>query len=561
MKKKMKFYSLIKTKIIALVIMSVLLTLIIDGSVFFIRSSSIIRDLVGSYMMDVSASMGENLQRDVDILGRSALSTDSLKNKLQDYKLSSMSSSRFYLVDDTGYIMFHPSSDKIGKKIDVEEVKAITDQMKAGIHPQPASLEYVYEGVEEYAAYFVSEDNSYVLMLAAEKSDAMSQLNRLANLIIIISLLPLIICSVVAAIISMMISKPIERTVKRIARLAELNLTDDGQKHVYRGEVGQINEAVDLLQNKLAPTINNIKETSDSVNANADNIANIIVDCSFSTENISTTMEELAKGATEMAQNTENTMRGIENIGESIEDISSVTGESLSVVKEAANIGDKSKDALQKLLIANKDTRKSADDVASGIFEINQTVEEIQKATEMIGNIADETNLLSLNASIEAARAGEAGRGFAVVASEIKGLAEQSSRSAGEIAKVIEQITTLVNQSVTLATSIKEASENEGSVLEDVSASFEAVNGKLDEIVSAVNTIGARVATVNGEKEEMLTAVANLSAISEENAASTEETSASIQTLVENIQTVSENAKASRETAEGLKEMVSEFII
>ena len=87
MKKKMKFYSLIKTKIIALVIMSVLLTLIIDGSVFFIRSSSIIRDLVGSYMMDVSASMGENLQRDVDILGRSALSTDSLKNKL---KLSSI---------------------------------------------------------------------------------------------------------------------------------------------------------------------------------------------------------------------------------------------------------------------------------------------------------------------------------------------------------------------------------------------------------------------------------------------------------------------------------------
>lgn len=561
MKKKIKFYELIKTKIIALVVFSVILTLAINIMVFAAKSSGIINNLVCNYMKDYVTSMGGNLERDVDLLGRSALSVDSLSKKLSDFKLSGISSSYTYIVDDMGYMLYHPTADEMGSQVKIEAVKALVDELKAGSHPEPDVIEYTYNGVDKYAAYYISTDGTYILILTAEKDDAMAEVNNLINIVLLLSLIPLLICACIAGIVSSMISKPIEKTVERIDRLSELDLTDEKSAKKYKGEIGLINTSVDTLKSKLSSTIHSIKQTSDAVDEKADNITDTVGRCTDTTENISLTVEELAKGATEMARNTESTMRGIENIGSSIEDISNVTNESLAIVTEATAIGDKSKDALHKLMTANEKTKRSADDVSSGIYEINQTVDAIHKATDMIESIASQTNLLSLNASIEAARAGEAGKGFAVVASEIKGLAEQSSKSAKEIAQVVQQITMLVNNSVKLAQGIKEASENEGSVLGDVSASFEEVNAKLGEVANAVNTIADRVVTVNDEKKEILNAISNLSAISEENAASTQETSASLQLLADHMQTVSVNSGQSKLTADGLKERISEFRI
>ena len=558
-KRKVKFYSLIRTKIIALVIFSVVLTLAISMIAFVSRSGSIINSLVRNYMKDAVTYMGGNLERDVELLGRSALSVDSLDKKLSGYKLSGMTSSYTYIVDSTGYMMYHPNKDEIGTQVKIDAIKSLQEQMGNGNPPAPDTIEYQYGGTDKYAAYYVSADESYVLVLTANKEDAMSELNGLTRMILLLSLIPLMICSVIAVIISLMISKPIEKTVERIDRLSELDLNSESEAAKFRGEVGLINTSVDSLKNKLVSTIQNIKQASDVVDINADNITSIAVDCFHTTENISSTVGELAKGATEMAQNTESTMRGIENIGNSIDDITDVTNQSLSIVTEATTIGNHSKESLDKLIVANSDTKRSAEDVSDGIFEINKTVDEIHKAADMIQSIASQTNLLSLNASIEAARAGEAGKGFAVVATEIKGLAEQSSESAREIAMIVQQITSLVDTSVQMAQSIRDASDHEGMVLQDVSASFEAVNGKLDEVARAVHTIVDRVDSVNAEKVDIMNAISNLSAISEENAASTQETSASIQLLVDRMQSVTDNSNESKQTTGGLKDMISVF--
>lgn len=559
MKKKIKFYELIKTKIIALVVFSVALTLIINIMVLAQKSGGIINNLVCNYMKDVVTSMGGNLERDVDLLGRSALSVDSLSKKLSDFKLSGISSSYTYLVDDMGYMIYHPTADEMGSQVKIEAVNTLVEDLKAGNHPEPGVIEYTYNGVDKYATYYISADETYILILTAEKDDAMAEITNLINIILLFSLIPLLICACIAGVVSSMISKPIEKTVERIDRLSELDLTDEKSAKRYKGEIGLINESVDILKSKLSSTIQRIKQISEDVDEKTDNITDIVGRCTDTAENISLTVEELAKGAAEMARNTESTMHGIENIGNSIEDISNITNESLAIVTDAAAIGDKSKDALHKLMAVNGETKRSADDVSSGIFEINQTVDTIHKAADMIAGIASQTNLLSLNASIEAARAGEAGKGFAVVASEIKGLAEQSGKSAKEIAQVVRQITVLVNNSVELAQGIKEATENEGNVLGNVSAGFEEVNAKLGEVTGAVNTIADRVAVVNNEKKEILNAISNLSAISEENAASTQETSASLQLLADNMQAVSVNSSQSKLTADGLKERISEF--
>ncbi len=561
MKKKIRFWGSIRTKIIALVIFSVILTLAINAFAFGSKSSGIINRLVQNYMKDSVTYMGGNLERDVELLGRSALSVDSLDKKLSTYKLSGMSSSYTYIVDSTGYMLYHPNSDEIGQKVKIDAIAALEDKLGSGTPPTPDTIEYSYDGVDKYAAYYVSSDESYMLLLTANKSDALEELNGLVTVILLLSLIPLVLCSCIAVIVSLKISNPIEKTVKRIDRFSDLDLMTEQTNKMVGGEVGSINLSLDALKEKLIATIQSIKVASDEVNVDGDNITNIAKQCSDTTENISVNVEELANGATEMAQHTESTMRGIEKISQSIDDISEITEHSMSIVTEASSIGCRSKEAMDKLIAANQDTRKSADDVSCGIFEINQTVAEINKAADMIQNIASQTNLLALNASIEAARAGESGRGFAVVASQIKGLAEQSSESASEIAEVIKQITDLVDNSVKRAQDIMDASENEGRVLLDVSSGFEDVNDKLSEVAEAVSGIVSSVDSANGEKEEILKAISNLSAISEENAASTQETSASIQLLVDRMQDVADNSLHSQKTSDRLNELINVFKI
>lgn len=558
---KVKVSKSIRTKITFLVVLSVVITLAITTSVVSLRATGIIGGLVQDYLKDVVISLGEGMERDLNQLGRSALSVDTLTAKYETYKVSSMNSSYVALVDDIGYTLYHPNRELIGKKLEVPVVTTLLEQLGSNEKVDAKTVEYQYEGKTKYAAYYVSNDQSFIILLIAEKSDAMAKLNALVATILMISLIPLVVCMILAVVMSSMICKPIFGMVAKINALSQLDLTNEMTVSTSDDEVGMMNGSVNKLTDKLISTIRTIKNTSDVVDANADFITDTVVECTKESERISLTMEELSRGAMEMAESTEGTMHGVVRIGESIEYIANMTNESLTIVKDATEIGEKSKEDLIRLLDANETTKKSADDVATGIFEINAIVEEIQKATSMISSISGQTNLLSLNASIEAARAGEAGRGFAVVATEIKGLAEQSSQSADEIAKIVNQVTELVGRSVALAREIKEAADNESAVLRNVNQSFANVNTKLNEVEQAVHAIDEKVDRVNEEKEEILNEITTLSAISEQNAASTKSASTSLLQLDENMQTVNKHATHSKNTAQQLQSIMTEFVM
>lgn len=561
MNSEVKVSKSIRTKITGLVVLSVVVTLLITAIVVSARSKVIIGGLVQDYLKDVVLSIGEGMERDLNQLGRSALSTETLTNKYQDYKVSSMESSYVCLVDDMGYVLFHPVKENINQKLDIPLVTSLVEKVKSGEEFETQTLEYKYEGKTKYAACYLSQDKSFFILLCADKSDAMSELSALIGTIILVSVIPLIICVVLAIVVSTMICKPIFGMVSKIDTLSKLDLSQETDIKAADDEVGMMNSSVNSLTDKLVTTIRTIKNTSDVVDANADFITDTVEECSQESERISLTMEELSKGAMEMAESTEGTMNGIVNIGESIEYIAKMTNESLVIVQDATSIGEKSKEDLLQLMTANENTKKRADDVAAGIFQINAIVEEIQKATEMISNISGQTNLLSLNASIEAARAGEAGRGFAVVATEIKGLAEQSSQNADEIAKIVNRVTDLVSESVALANEIKRATESESQVLANVNTSFAQVNRKLSDVEQAVLTIDEKVDRVNDEKEEILNEISTLSAISEQNAASTKSASESLLHLDESMQTVNKHAGHSKNTAQKLQDIMGEFIL
>ena len=167
----------------------------------------------------------------------------------------------------------------------------------------------------------------------------------------------------------------------------------------------------------------------------------------------------------------------------------------------------------------------------------------------MIASIAEETNLLSLNASIEAARAGEQGKGFAVVASQIQKLAEQSNESASQIDEITNALISDSTKSVETIAQVRDIMNEQSEKMEKTDSMFRQVNMGVDHAMDSVNTITEKTELLNQSREKIIDVVQNLSAIAEENAASSQETSASITQVNTVVTDISDNASGLKDIA------------
>lgn len=228
-------------------------------------------------------------------------------------------------------------------------------------------------------------------------------------------------------------------------------------------------------------------------------------------------------------------------------------------VKETVEVSHQGKADMQNVGVAMESINDSMMKLRRAIDKVGDASGEITKITGVISDIADETNLLSLNASIEAARAGEAGRGFAVVATEIGKLAQTSSNSVHNIESLISEINVLVKDAVSQADDSVGNIQNSGELVKDALKTFDVIFNNIEEVNNLVQQMMEKV-------EQVDNVAINVAAISEEQAASSEEILATSTTMVEqadnitrNSETVSEGAKELTESAVELANQVNMF--
>lgn len=364
------------------------------------------------------------------------------KELLSDVKMIGIDSSYAYLVDEKGMMIYHPTPEKIGQKVENEVVTGVVAELQAGKKPAPTVVEYEFKGTTKYAAYALTTKNQ-ILVITADEDEVMSVFDSMIRKVLSTAVSSLVFCLIIGYIISKIICKPIKDITEIINTTAELDFRHNPVSERLckkKDETGFMARSVRSMRRNLRDMVYNIEETSGKINTNVgelQKVTNLVNN--ICTDNSATT-QELAAGMQETAATTETISANMNEIQTGATDIAGLATEgnkiSEEIMERARNLKETTVTASEK----TKDMYETVKVKADQAIEGSKAVDKINELTNTIMAISSQTGLLALNASIEAARAGEAGRGFAVVATEIGNLANQTSQAIADINNIVGEV-------------------------------------------------------------------------------------------------------------------------
>ena len=518
-----------------------------------------------AYLYDLAVAYGDKLEGIIEMQGyNTATNYNNLSGSIGDVGLKGVESSYAYLVAGDGTMLYHPTREKVGQPVENAVISGLVKEIAAGTMPAPNVVEYDFNGVTKYAAYYITERGHCILVVSADGDELMGTVHRVTLTGTFCTVVMVIISSIIGFFFISKIVKPITEVTKVVGRLANMDFTEiEGQeKLVARAdETGQMSRAVVELRGQLVKMVHEFRERSDQLFEASDILSTNASETAITVEQVEKAVSEISEGASSQAEETQKATENVILMGNMVEETTRQVGE----LTDNANIMKKSSDeafaTLQELDKINSGAREAIDVIYEQTNTTNESAMKIREATALITSIAEETNLLSLNATIEAARAGEQGRGFAVVASQIQKLAEQSNDSARQIEDIIDSLIRESQRSVETMEDVKKIMESQNESVGRTNESFTQVRDGIIQSLNGVDQIADKTRRLDEARVNVVDVVQNLTAIAEENAASTEETSASVTEVTTIVGSISENASKLREIAEHLDRSMSIFKI
>ncbi len=417
---------------------------------------------------------------------------------------------------------------------------------------------------QDFSGYYLPLKNAAgetvgMLFTGKPYTETQKEINGIVLKIVIIALIVAAIFVVTVFLIANSIGKRLRAMQGSIGALENGDFCAPVKNENAIREFSETCVSMENMRSRLQGVLAEVRKKAEDVGITADDTMAKIQSGKTTVTDISQATSDLANGATMMAQDVQNTSDLVINIGNSVEQVLTSASANMSMSKQVYDMSSSVQEQMESLQKEDKETDRIAGEVQKSVNEMAGVVDDISKAAEAIIGIASQTNLLALNASIEAARAGEAGKGFAVVADNIKGLAEESDKSAKEITGMLSRISELSDRNKDLTGKIKEATANESVEFDHMGTSFDEMKKQLEETEEATETIEKLAESVNKDKDEIMNAVESLSSVSEENAASSEETAASLSLLDANMDEIAGQAEELKTIAGELKETVGFF--
>lgn len=554
---RVRFLSSIRFKILLLVIVAVALTAFATLAVIVPIVQNTIREQMGNYMYDVVTSNGavlEDIEENEEYNNYIRLSKTFSTVGLQGVK-----SSHAYVVDKDGTYKYHPDTEQAGKPVEKKALQELVQDLQMGKRSDTAVIHIKENGKTNYLAYYVTKKVPAILVISAEEEEIMQPITKVLYLSIIVFVAVVVILGIAATILANLMVRPIKKVSDVVGRMADMDFTDDGniaRLQKRKDETGYMGRAVASLQAGMRKMVSEIQEQSQQLFQASEHLDQDASSTTRTADQVGKAVGDIATGASSQAEETQSATEHVVSMGNMIQETNRVAEELEDNSKQMQDSSGQAMEIMHELMEVNEQTRASIEEIAEQTNITNASAQKIKEATGIITAIAEETNLLALNASIEAARAGEQGKGFAVVALQIQKLAEQSNDSATQIDAITNE---LIHDSMTAVETMQEVRdvmERQSDKMVKTNDVFQEVNVGVENALNGVVHITDRTEGLDESRSRVIDVVQSLSAIAQQNAAGSEETSASVTEMGDTLKNISENATRLKDIAYQLDQSI-----
>lgn len=520
----------------------------------------------------MAVAISKPIVRDNKVIGVVSLDVD-LKVLAETVDESKSSNGIYgFAIDGKNNIIVHPNEDympKEDKSVNIENVLgnafSIAAEIKSSNGVYNTNKIKDYDDVERFIMYTTIPSTGWKIGIAIPSSIYNSSLRILVITFVCIIVIASIVSYIIGHILGMKIAKPISILTSTINDVKNLKLTNDVASIEYRNikpsniETETICKAVNALRVNLINIVVELRWASNKVVDGSSRLSDVISESVASIEDVSRNLSQIVKAIESEANESQ---RGIERLSELSDEIHIATEDTNTLAEISTTTSEHISKGIECIeLLSNKiqDTVLAQSKVIKNVDILSQKSVSIGEISNAISEIANQTNLLSLNASIEAARAGEYGKGFAVVANEIKKLSEETASSSKSIIKIIQEIQREITSTKSnMDIAGKYANEYVDNMSETKNV-FVDINNKVIVMNQSVSSLVNSINKVNEHKNEVIKSFSDISAATEETSASSQEVLSSMELQESSIAELSTLADNLNEITLTLNNIIDNF--
>ncbi|AOR24969.2 methyl-accepting chemotaxis protein [Clostridium taeniosporum] len=455
----------------------------------------------------------------------SAVNLSHIQEKVKEFKFGEKGYS--LLIGNDGTIIEHPDQSLV-MKTNISEIKDENIQSLGKEMMENESGVFRFGNGDNKSIVFYNKVplSGWSVASVVSEKDLFAYLNKLILILLLITIVIVFIVAIVITFVAKQMTLPLIKLSDFAEEISEGTLTNKLEVH-GQDEISNVTKALNNTVSSLKEMIGDISNSADDVMLISNSLASSTSESLKGNEEVSRSMQEIATGAVSQAEGASKASIVTKELVEDINEISKKCNYMIKIVEKSTNRSKKVSQGVQQAVHSIKNIATTNEHNVEEIKNLLKKSKEIGQIVNVISDISEQTNLLSLNAAIEAARAGEQGKGFAVVADEVRKLAEQSSNSSKRIVelingiqKQIEIISNKMNDGTSEVMHGVKMSTLIGDDFEEINKVFNEVNNIVSEVSESTNRMEKKVNVTSD-------IINNVAAVTEENSAATEEVTAS----------------------------------
>lgn len=385
------------------------------------------------------------------------------------------------------------------------------------------------------------------------------KVNNIKVFIIVITIFALLVGIVIALVIGRMISRPIKKVSGIMKLVSEGDLRIDPVKVRAEDEIGELALSFNQMVEDLALVVRQVSDSSMQVASSSEQLTASAQQSASAAEQVTRVITENANGTEKQLETFYEVNGAVNEMAEGMNQIARASEEMLHSSEETSTLSEQGVASITKVVAQMNEIHTTVEEATNMIHSLGRHSEDIRKITEIITGIANQTNLLALNAAIEAARAGEHGKGFAVVADEVRILAEESRKSSDQISAMIEQIQAETKKTVISMEAGNNKVEQGLAFSNEANESFFKISQSISTVANRAEHVSSSVENIQSITLKVAKAMEGAKKISEQVSNGSQENASASEEQLATMEEIASSAESLSHLAEELQMVISKF--